>query len=200
MNKTKKTHLFLNFILLLMVCAPAWTMRFESNIPDAGQEGQFTITNETERAIGKCLMYRINGSNAVSDDAIVQEYLRVLCDRISRAAPRCDFKLYYFPIQSNVLNAFAFFGGHVGVYTGLVLMVENESELAAVLAHETAHVTQRHLARMLVQQKKLTPLTISGNLCCYCHWCFRCTRCWNWFSHCRIRRTSATDDQLHTRT
>lgn len=144
-----------------MVCAPAFPMRFESNIPDAGQEGQFTITNETERAIGKCLMYRINGSNAVSDDAIVQEYLRVLCDRISRAAPRCDFKLYYFPIQSNVLNAFAFFGGHVGVYTGLVLMVENESELAAVLAHETAHVTQRHLARMLVQQKKLTPLTIA---------------------------------------
>lgn len=158
--KMKVIKVFFCSLLILYSTNPAFGMRFESNIPDAGQEGQFSITNETERAIGKTLMHKINGSNFVSEDVIVQEYLRILCERISHAAPHCDFKLVYFPINSSILNAFAFFGGHVGVFTGLIMMVESESELAAVLAHETAHVTQRHLARMLTQQKKMTPLTI----------------------------------------
>ena len=71
-----------------------------------------------------------------------------------------DFKLHFFAINTPELNAFAFFGGHIAVHSGLIVAVENENELAAVLAHETAHISQHHLARILASNKKILPLTI----------------------------------------
>lgn len=164
MKNMKKILSFFMLVTCLysnLLISTAHAMRFESNIPDVGQEGQFTITNETERAIGKVLMHKIYSTDFVSTDAVVQEYLRELGTRLSKGCPPCDFKMFYFPLNSHVLNAFAFFGGNVAVHTGLIYALENESELAGVLAHETAHVTQRHLARMLTNQKKMTPITIA---------------------------------------
>jgi len=135
-------------------------MRFESNIPDVGQEGQFVITNETERLIGKMMMHKINETGLITEDLVVQEYVEQLGQKLVDAGPTPDFKLHYFSLNSSVLNAFAFFGGNIAVHSGLILMVENENELAGVMAHETAHVTQRHLARMLTNQKKMTPLMV----------------------------------------
>lgn len=147
-------------LLLRFTNTNAHTMRFESNIPDVGQEGQFIITNETERIMGKIMMHRINASGYVSEDIVVQEYVATVGHRLMNAGPTPAFKLNYFPMQSRELNAFAFFGGNIAVNTGLILKVDCESELAAVLAHETAHVTQRHLARILTQQKRFTPVTM----------------------------------------
>lgn len=149
------------FLLLFLFLSTGNGMHFESNIPDVGQEGQFVITNDTELYIGKVMMHKIYSTDLVSTDPVLSEYLSILGGRIAAAAPHCDFKFFYFPLETSELNAFAFFGGHVAVHTGLIMMVENESELAAVMAHETAHVTQRHLARILTKQKKLSPLILA---------------------------------------
>lgn len=162
--KLKKVTSFLmivSFLVSNLFLNSVSAMRFESNIPDVGQEGQFTITNETERAIGKSLMHKIYSTDLVSTDAVVQEYLVDLGIRLSKGRPPCDFQMFYFPLNIHVLNAFAFFGGNVAVHTGLIYALDNESELAGVLAHETAHVTQRHLARMLTNQKKMKPIAIA---------------------------------------
>ena len=67
-------------------------------------------------------------------------------------------------VKDRSVNAFALPGGYMGVHLGLIATASNRDELAAVLAHETSHITQRHIARMLAQQNKTTPLMIGTML------------------------------------
>ena len=70
----------------------------------------------------------------------------------------------FFAIDDNSINAFAGPGGHIGVNTGLILATDNESELAAVIAHEIAHVSQHHLARMVEMSQRFSIPTIAALL------------------------------------
>ncbi|TMP80285.1 protease, partial [Pseudoalteromonas ruthenica] len=72
------------------------------------------------------------------------------------------FPFTFFWINNPAINAFAFYGGHVGVHSGLIAQSDNESQFASVLGHEIAHVTQRHLARRLQQAQDNSALTIAG--------------------------------------
>ena len=71
-----------------------------------------------------------------------------------------DFE--FFAVPDPQINAFALPGGFIGVHTGLILLAQNESELASVLAHEISHVTQRHMARMVANQKNSMLLSLAG--------------------------------------
>lgn len=157
----------LSGFLLVLCCGssihPIYAHSFEtpiqSNIPDIGQSGAWLIDSTQEKIMGGIMMQQINAADYVTSDTVVNEYLRILSERIQASAPPIDFKLRFFCVESSVLNAFAFFGGYVAVHSGLILAAETESELAAVLAHETAHITQRHLARILTNNKKMMPIT-----------------------------------------
>ena len=70
----------------------------------------------------------------------------------------------FFLVRDPMLNAFALPGGFIGVHSGLLIAAQNESELAGVLAHEIAHVSQRHIARMLGQQKDSLAIQIGALL------------------------------------
>lgn len=133
---------------------------FESNVPDIGQGGDWVIDTAQERLLGFAMMQKINEAELVTRDNVVNDYLHNLSIRLQAAAPHTDFKLHYFCIENDVLNAFAFLGGHIAVHSGLIIATERESELAAVLSHETAHITQQHLARIITTNKKMTPLTM----------------------------------------
>jgi predicted Zn-dependent protease len=89
------------------------------------------------------------------DDPEVSEYLATLGSRLTQASvgARQDFE--FFAIRDPSINAFALPGGFIAVHTGLISTAETESELASVLSHEIAHVTQRHIARMLGQQQQM---------------------------------------------
>ncbi len=116
---------------------------------------------EKERIMGTLFMQQLYGSDFVTTDPSINDYLQHLGNRLGQSSGIKDYKLHFFGVNSEELNAFAFFGGHVAVHTGLIQQVRNESELAAVLAHETAHIAQKHLPRMMVQNQKLLPLTIA---------------------------------------
>jgi len=94
------------------------------------------------------------------DDPEVEAYLNHLGNRLAAASPDPGIGFYFFPLSDPMINAFATFGGFVGVNSGLILTVRNESELASVLAHEISHVTQHHLARGIVRQQQLSTATL----------------------------------------
>ena len=75
---------------------------------------------------------------------------------------RQDFE--FFVVRDPTVNAFAMPGGFIGVHTGLIIAATSESELASVLAHEIAHVTQRHLARQLQKQNQVSLVSMAGVL------------------------------------
>jgi predicted Zn-dependent protease len=124
-------------------------------LPDLGG-GDAGLAPQVERRIGEAIMREIRFRDpSYLDDPEIVDYLGNLGARLTQhsAGARQDFE--FFAMRDHTINAFALPGGFVGVHTGLLNAAESESEVASVLAHEIAHVTQRHIARMLGQQQQL---------------------------------------------
>ena len=101
----------------------------------------------------KQFIQQINQSSSVIRTPLANQYInhlaKVLALHGQLPAP------YFFIVKSNEINAFAGPGGYIGVNTQLILASDNESELAAVMAHEMSHVRQHHLYRMIEHEKQM---------------------------------------------
>lgn len=137
------------------------TLPYCSKLPELGSEHEQTLSIQTEQIMGEVIMQQLRTSGLLTSDPLLTEYITQLGKRLLHAVPRHPFKIKFYTINDFNLNAFAFFGGNIVVHTGLIAGVESESELAAVLSHELAHVLQKHLGRLLAHNKKLMPLTIA---------------------------------------
>jgi predicted Zn-dependent protease len=144
-------------IALLAVALAAFLPRAlaQTSLPDLGGAGETTISPQVERRIGESIMREIRRDGAYIDDAEVSDYLGNVGARLTQetAGARHDFE--FFAVRDPSFNAFALPGGFIGVHTGLLAATETESELASVLGHEIAHVTQRHISRMIGQQQQM---------------------------------------------
>ena len=125
-------------------------------LPDLGSAGDAVLSPQTERRIGESIVRDIRFREpSYLEDPEIAGYLAGLGERLAQATPGTRHDFEFFVMRDHTLNAFALPGGFVGVHTGLIAAAETESELASVLAHEIAHVTQRHIARMLGQQEQM---------------------------------------------
>ena len=118
-----------------------------SDLPDIGSPASTTITTSDEYRLGAQIMRSLREQKAVMDDPEVTEYLQTLGQRLASQAPDNANRFTFFAVNEGTINAFALPGGFIGVNYGTVLASRNESELASVVGHEVAHVTQRHMAR-----------------------------------------------------
>ena len=134
----------------------------KNNLPDIGISGFSVLSLDKERQIGKAMMRQLRASQPIIHDPVLIEYINQLGNQLVKNAQDVNYAFEFFLINSNELNAFAFFGGHVGIHSGLLTAASSESELASVIAHEISHVTQRHLARHLESQNNSQALTMAG--------------------------------------
>jgi beta-barrel assembly-enhancing protease len=112
------------------------------------------LSTQQERQLGESIMNEIRGIKQYLDDADIADYLNGLGYRLVANSPNPEQPFEFFVLKDPSINAFALPGGFIGVHTGLIVTARSESELAAVLAHEVAHVTQKHIARLFQQQKQ----------------------------------------------
>ena len=133
--------------LLLLLCFPATLVA--EGLPELGDVSQTVLTPTQERQLGQQSMLKIRQSNQFLNDPEVNDYLNQIGYRLveNSAEPGSNFE--FFAVDDYNVNAFAMPGGYVGVNVGLLLTSQSESELAAVLSHEIAHVTQHHTARII---------------------------------------------------
>lgn len=130
------------------------------DLPELGDRSEQVLTPQMERKIGRIVLRRIQSS--VMEDQLVEHYLQELGKRIA-VASGSDPRNYTFAlIDDERINAFAAPGGIIGLNTGIFLKAENVDEVAAVLAHEVAHVTQRHIARQYGKRKYIGAQTIAS--------------------------------------
>ncbi len=125
-------------------------------LPDIGSSAAAILTPDEERQIGEQLLRSLRAANAIADDPLLDEYLSSLGYLLVAHSDRPEQQFTFFAVRSEQINAFASPGGFVGMNTGLIATAENESEVAAVLAHEVAHVTQRHLVRAFESMQKVS--------------------------------------------
>ncbi len=132
------------------------------NLPDLGESAQAGFSVHNERKLGEMIMRELRRDPAFMDDAEVQWYVESIGRRLAVAHGESGQPLEFFVIRDPSINAFAMPGGFIGVHSGLILSSQAESELASVVAHEIAHVTQRHIARQLEKQSQLQMAALAG--------------------------------------
>lgn len=125
-------------------------------LPDFGSSADLVISPAQEYRLGREFMKSVHKALSVIEDPLLTDYLENLGNRLVAASATGAGRYHFFLIEDPSVNAFAGPDGHIGIFSGLVLTCENEGELAAVLAHEIAHVTQRHLIRSFEDQKRLS--------------------------------------------
>ncbi len=134
------------------------------NLPNLGDTERAELSPQLERKLGEQIMRDIRRDRDYIDDAAITEYLNNFGNSLVSIRPEArgeaSYDYFFFAVRDPMLNAFALPGGFIGVHSALLLAAQNESELASVLAHEIGHVAQRHIARMLGQQRQdsLIPL------------------------------------------
>ena len=133
-----------------------------NELPDLGDSSQLILSVKEEQATAREILKEVAESPEIVHDVEVIDYLKNLGDRLVAYSPNKRQQFNFFVVEDNSINAFAMIGGVIGVHTGLLLAANNESEVASVLGHEIAHVTQRHLTRMIAQQKNDSIKTIAG--------------------------------------
>jgi predicted Zn-dependent protease len=139
-------------LIFLAALAPA---ALAEGLPDLGEASSADLPPQLERRIGESIMRDIRlREPSYIDDIEIDTYLNTLGARLSAATPEAGRYFEFFAIRDGTLNAFALPGGYIGVHSGLILSAQSESELAGVLAHEIAHVTQKHLARLVGKQNQ----------------------------------------------
>lgn len=138
------------FLALLLAFIPSVLAQ---GLPDLGDPSQATFTPLQEKRLGESIMHEARRDPSFYEDAEVTDYINRLGRRLLSRGVGAGQEFEFFMMRDPQINAFALPGGYIGVHTGLLLAAQSESEVAGVLAHEIAHVTQRHIARMISNQQ-----------------------------------------------
>ncbi|MAD91847.1 MAG: hypothetical protein CMQ54_03835 [Gammaproteobacteria bacterium] len=141
----KVFYITVNFLLLITTNIDADNIK----LPDMGSPADAFLSLNKEAQIGRAMMLNIQKSGQIVEDPLVAEYINQIGNRIAAQSNNGNYNFTFFVIKDSRINAFALPGGYIGVHTGLLEATRNEDELAGVLAHEIAHVTQRHIARAI---------------------------------------------------
>ena len=129
------------------------------DLPDMGSPADAILSKNAEAQFGRAIMRDIRRSGKVVEDPLVTEYLNEIGSRIVAQTNDGDHDFTFFAVKDGRINAFALPGGYIGVHTGLLEATRSEDELAGVIAHEVAHVTQRHIARAIHANSRQSILT-----------------------------------------
>ena len=142
-------------------------------LPALGDSASEDLPVGTERRLGEQIMREIKRDPAYLDDPVLLDYVHALWEPLLQAArsrgdigPEIEqaFAWNLFLVQDRSVNAFALPGGHVGVHLGLISVTATRDELAAVLAHELSHVSQRHIARGMGSASRQGALGVAAML------------------------------------
>ena len=161
---TKILHTFTACLLIFAISFSAVSNAMQDNqrLPEIGTTGAAFMSIERERVVGDFYMRQVRSQAPIVHDPVLDSYLNSIGQRLVRNTSGVRYPFNFFWINNKEINAFAFMGGYVGVHTGLIGEARTESELAAVLGHEVAHITQRHMVRRMQEQQRSMPMTIAG--------------------------------------
>jgi predicted Zn-dependent protease len=152
---------------LLLVCGlivNPFAVRAEVELPSLGDTSSIMISPAQERALGQRWLRAYRSQVPTSSDPLIINYLEQLFARLLPHSQLDNKQIDLVVAQNNTLNAFAVPGNIIGVHTGLLNYAKTENQLAAVLAHEMGHLSQRHYARRLEQQKNMMMPMLAGML------------------------------------
>ncbi|NOT86287.1 MAG: M48 family metallopeptidase, partial [Methylococcaceae bacterium] len=125
-------------------------------LPDLGDSSGTLLSPAQEQEFGEEFFRQLHAQVEINQDPEIQYYIESIGKKLVAQSDNPSYPFHFFVVTDNNINAFAGPGGYIGVNSGLITLTEAESELASVMAHEIAHVTQRHLYRAVEEQGRLS--------------------------------------------
>ena len=139
-----------SFLLSIpLICIDIPFAHSVDQIPELGDPYSKTLPLKQEDIIGMGTYRRLQKYGYINNDPLVISYINYLGNKLSRSTMDASRKYQFFVVQSDQINAFAVPGGYIGLNIGLIILSENEAQLAGVVAHEIAHIKLRHSAEMI---------------------------------------------------
>jgi predicted Zn-dependent protease len=154
---------FLRPTLLALSCllaAPA----FSNDLPSLGDASSAIVSPQQEHQLGRAWLSLVRGQVSQLDDPQLKDFVERTVYSLSETSQLQDRRLEFVLLNSPQINAFAAPGGIIGVNGGLFLYAQTEAEYSSVLAHELAHLSQRHFARGLEAQQRMQVPVMVGML------------------------------------
>jgi beta-barrel assembly-enhancing protease len=133
-------------------------------LPNLGESSTSVFSSEYEYQLGRAWLSVFRSQVRTVEDPLLFDYLENLIYKLVTHSKLEDRRIDLVIVNNPTINAFAVPGGVIGIHNGLFLWAESEDELATVLAHEIAHLSQRHFSRGVEFQQKLQPLTLAAML------------------------------------
>lgn len=149
--------------LLTLACLLA-TPGMASDLPSLGDASSALISPQQEHQLGRAWLSLVRGQVSQLSDPQLKDFIETSVYRLSETSELQDRRLEFVLLNSPQINAFAAPGGIVGVNGGLFLYAQTEAEYASVIAHELAHLSQRHFARGLEAQQRMQIPVMAGML------------------------------------
>ena len=140
--------------LLTLACLLAQPA-MASDLPSLGDASSAMVSPQQEYQLGRAWLSIVRGQVSQLSDPQLKDYVESSVYRLAETSQVQDRRLEFVLLNSPQINAFAAPGGIIGVNGGLFLYAQTEGEYASVLAHELAHLSQRHFARGLEAQKRM---------------------------------------------
>lgn len=163
MLKTLKKK-YLIKLLSIGLTIPFAFLTAHAALPTLGDPTLDSFSSKEERELGLAFYRSLRANLTFIDDLQINYYLNSMGQRLASHSDAAGDTFRFFIIKAPTINAFAGPAAYIGIHTQLILEAKNESQLASVLAHEIAHVSQRHLARAFDNSGQSTALTIASLL------------------------------------
>tara|TARA_B100000508_G_scaffold79706_1_gene62053 strand:- start:177 stop:1619 length:1443 start_codon:yes stop_codon:yes gene_type:complete len=142
-------------IISLIISSSAFSQINDENLPVLGDYSSSSISLSGEYELGRIWLSIYRSAVKEHNDPMIRTYLEDLLYRLSEDSEVQDRRFEFLVLQDKSINAFAAPGGIIGINLGMFLETEKEGELASVMCHELAHLSQRHYAR---SQNRSSPL------------------------------------------
>jgi len=160
-RQTKRYGYFSIAIFMLSLIPISTLQANNQELPELGSASGAFMSPEQERRLGQAFMRSVKASEKFLDEPFAKSYIESLGNKLVNSnGENKDISsaqnFSFFILDNPQINAFAGPSGNIGVYVGLILTSQSESELAAVIAHEIAHVTQKHLLRTFHEASQMS--------------------------------------------
>lgn len=149
-------------VIILSLCQPMAYAQVK--LPDLGNPSDAVLSEDDEARYRQEIRQQMYAYQMIMTDPVVASYIYHLGYRLAAHSDKPTQSFDFFVVPADVINASAYPGGLIVIFSGLFLETDTESELAGVLAHEIAHVSQRHISRMIAKQQKATIPIMLGML------------------------------------
>ncbi len=140
---------------------PLFAQEDRIQLPDLGASADAIFSDGEERSYARQLIYQLRQFGLLIEDPQVNEFFSDMGYRLISHSDEPDRPYHFVVLNEPNINAFAAPGGVIALHSGMILVADEESEIAGVLAHEIVHVTQNHLERSFEEARKLSiPLAL----------------------------------------